>query len=284
MPELTPAEQMLYSTVKLVAKRAGKICSTGTGFFVNFARRGQSMVPTIVTNKHVIANSDSVTALCHLAENGKPSGKFVECTMPTSGGMVFPHPSDTVDLCAIPIGPIVHQALANNSPLFLVYLGLDLIPTDDDWEYFDAIEEVTMIGCPNGISDEANNLPIVRRGITATSLGKPYNGNPEFMVDMACFPGSSGSPIFLHNRTGYLDRRKNTYMMGGSRIRLVGVLYAGPHFTNRGQIILARPSEFSVATMMHLGIAIRSAELHAIDAEIKRIVPDMPALLSNKVA
>ncbi len=214
MPELTPAEQMLYSTVKLVTKGGGEVRATGTGFFVNFAVRGQSIVPAIVTNRHVIEAGDEVTALCHLANENKPSGKFAQCTMPTTGQNVFRHPDDSVDLCAIPIGQIMQQAIASKTPLFCVYLGLDLIPSDEDWEYFDAIEEVTMIGCPNGISDEANNLPIVRRGITATSLGKRYNGKSEFMVDMACFPGSSGSPVFLHDRAGYLDRRANSYMVG----------------------------------------------------------------------
>jgi hypothetical protein len=170
----------------------------------------------------------------------------------------------------------MNQASAANTPIFLVTLGLDLIPEADDWNYFDAIEEVTMIGCPNGLSDEANNLPIVRRGITATSLGKLYNGKPEFMVDMACFPGSSGSPVFLHDRAGYFDRKKNSYMMGGHRIKLVGVLYAGPQITNAGQDILTKPSKFEVATMMHLGNAIRSSELRELDAEIRRLLPEPP--------
>lgn len=284
MEKLSVAEQMLYSTVKIVSKLSGKSCSTGTGFFANFAVRGKSSVPAIVTNRHVVQGGDTITVICHLSDNDKPSGKFAECTLGTRGKSIVFHPDNSVDLCAIPIGHIMSEALVKKTPIFCVSLGLDLIPADDDWGYFDAIEEVTMVGCPNGISDEANNLPIVRRGITATSLGKLYNGKPEFMVDMACFPGSSGSPIFLHDRSGYFDRRKNTYMMGSSRTRLVGVLYAGPQVTSRGEIILAKPSEFSVATMMHLGNAIRSTELCALDAEIRRIIGESPALLSNMVA
>ncbi len=44
-----------------------------------------------------------------------------------------------------------------------------------------------MIGYPNGIWDEANNMPIIRRGITATHPNFNYNGKPEFMIDAACF-------------------------------------------------------------------------------------------------
>ncbi|CAA2136741.1 serine protease [Hyphomicrobium sp. ghe19] len=206
------AEQMLHSTVKLVSMKGGAACSTGTGFFMNFAIRGESSVPAIVTNKHVIEGSDQVTALCHLADDGKPSGKFIACGMPTTRNCVFHHPDANVDLCAVPIGNIMQAAIALKTPLFITHLALDLIPDDEDWKYFDAIEEVTMIGCPNGLSDEANNLPIVRRGITATSLGKLYNGKPEFMVDMACFPGSSGSPCFCMIGPGISTAKRTACM------------------------------------------------------------------------
>ncbi|MBN9259382.1 MAG: trypsin-like peptidase domain-containing protein, partial [Hyphomicrobium sp.] len=242
MEKLSVAEQMLYSTVKIVSKQSGKIRSTGTGFFATFAVRGKSSVPAIVTNRHVVHGGDTITVICHLSDDDKPSGNFAECTLSTRHNNIVCHPNSSIDLCAIPIAPILAEAVEKKTPLFCVTLGLELIPSDDDWNYFDAIEEVTMVGCPNGISDEVNNLPIVRRGITATSLGKLYNGKPEFMVDMACFPGSSGSPIFLHDRSGYLDRRKNSYMVGSSRTRLVGILYAGPQITSRGELILAKPS------------------------------------------
>jgi len=276
MSALTIAEQMLYSTVKLVSMKGGKVFQTGTGFFMSFAVRGESYVPTLVTNKHVVDGSDHVSALCHLATDKQPSGQFASCTVSTIAGNVFHHPDPNIDLCAIPFAGILEQAAAANNPLFVVTLGADLIPAQDDWQHFDAIEDVTMIGCPNGISDEANNLPIVRRGITATSLGKRYGGKPEFMVDMACFPGSSGSPVFLYDRAGYLDRKANSYMVGAHRLKLVGVLYAGPKITNAGQVILAKPSTFEVATMMHLGNAIRSSELLKLDEEIRRVVPEPP--------
>lgn len=153
-------------------------------------------------------------------------------------------------------------------------VGSDIIPADDDWQFFDAIEDVTMVGCPRGLYDEVNNLPLVRRGITATSLANRYNGKDEFVVDMACFPGSSGSPIFLFNQNGYLDRKKNSMMMGSTRILLAGVLYAGPLITNQGEIVLGQAPRIEVASMMHLGYAVRSTALRAIDERVRRIVAD----------
>ena len=63
-----------------------------------------------------------------------------------------------------------------------------------------AVEEIMMIGYPNGLWDAKNNLPIVRRGITGTPAFVDYNDKPEFVIDAACFPGSSGSPVFIVNQ------------------------------------------------------------------------------------
>jgi hypothetical protein len=277
MPDLTLAERLLYSTVKLTASKAGIIVSTGTGFFTYFAKDGDRFFPAIVTNKHVVNGADQITAICHFADNDKPSGKFVPCTMAISPGSYIEHPEVGVDLCAIPIGDILTQANNAGTPIFVQWVDQRIIPPENDWQLFDAMEEVTMIGCPNGISDEVNNLPIARRGITASPLSKRYNGKEEFLVDMACFPGSSGSPVFIYDRNGYLDRRTNQYMIGVQRIVFVGILYAGPQIANSGQIILGQPPRVMVAAMMHLGNVIRSSALHAIDAVVRRNLHSVPA-------
>lgn len=125
-----------------------------------------------------------------------------------------------------------------------------------------------MIGCPNGLSDNVNNLPIIRQGVTATNPSFPYNGKQEFMVDMACFPGSSGSPIFLYNNSGFYDGKEKSYIMGASRIKLLGILYAGPLISNSGEITLNNTLKFDVASMMHLGNAIRSSELKTLESYV----------------
>lgn len=270
MPDITLAERLLYSTVKLTASKGGVAVSTGTGFFMMLAKDGEKIIPAIVTNKHVVSGADKITAICHFADGDKPSGRFVECNIAVAPGAYIEHPDAGVDLCAIPIGDILNQAADAGTPIFLQWIDDSLIPSEDDWQYFDAMEEVTMVGCPNGISDEFNNLPIARRGITASPLSRRYNGRDEFLVDMACFPGSSGSPVFIYDRNGYLDRRTNNYNIGKQRIVFVGILFAGPQITNSGQIILGQSPRVMVAAMMHLGNVIRSSAVRVIDAEFRR--------------
>ena len=99
----------------------------------------------------------------------------------------------------------------------------------------DAVEEIIMIGYPNGLWDSTNNMPIVRRGITATNISFDYNGKKEFLIDAACFPGSSGSPVLICNVGAYRDKQGNLNL-GSSRVLFVGVLYAGPQLTVTGDI------------------------------------------------
>lgn len=267
---LTLSEQILYSTTNLKALKNNSVIGTGTGFFFKFATDDNKWFPAIVTNKHVATGCDAIAINLHIAEDGKPSGRITSYMIEISD--IVNHPSQNVDLCAIMIGNAVHHAGENGNPIFAIYLSPDVLPKDDYWEYFDAIEEIIMVGCPRGIFDETHNTPITRKGITATPISKKYNGKNEFMVDMACFPGSSGSPIFIYNKGSYYDKKTNTTNFGSDRILLVGVLYAGPLITNTGEIVLSNLPKVSINSTMHLGYVIRASELLILDEEVRRRV------------
>ncbi|ENX58299.1 MULTISPECIES: S1 family peptidase [Acinetobacter] len=259
---LTIAEQLLYSTIKIISVKQRVAFGTGTGFFSAFNRTRDSFAPVLVTNKHVIKGADSISIKCHLQEpiSGGPSGRYLNINLPLQN-LVIPHPNENVDLCAILVGDALNQANTDGNQIFYSNIEMGIIPVEDEWQYLDAIEEVTMIGCPNGISDEANNFPLVRQGITASNPSKRYNGKNEFVVDMACFPGSSGSPIFLYNPFGYFNKRTGNFQIGEGRLKLLGILYAGPLISNTGQITLNTKPSVEMNSPMHLGFAIRSSEL-----------------------
>lgn len=263
---LSLAERLLYSTVKIDTS----VGSRGTGFFVRFPVDDERGVVLLITNKHVVKGASSVTVRCHLADGSKPSGDLMPCTVHLDGNSLIDHPSPEVDLCGVYFGSILKMAEDDGRPIFYQHLSPEIIPKEAEWEQFDAIENVTMIGCPRGITDEFNNLPIVRRGITASSLAKRYNGKNEFLVDMACFPGSSGSPIFIYDSSGYYDKVNNTNNIGKVRLMLVGILWGGPIIDNNGRIVFSNDPQIVVASMMHLGFAIRATELLAFDGEIRK--------------
>jgi Trypsin-like peptidase domain len=271
MLKLTIAENLLYSTVKLTTFDSNRQESTATGFFVNLAKDGDDSIPCIVTNRHVIEGAERVFIRFHVSDQNKPSGQSIAYGLKmTNLGYVF-HPDTDVDLCAFTIIDILERAVNDGKPIFRQVIPLSFIPPESDWEYFDALEDLVMVGCPNGISDEFNNLPIFRRGITASSLSKNYNGKHEFLVDMACYPGSSGSPIFVYNTNGFLDRRQDAFAIDRQRLVFVGILYAGPQISNYGRQVLTQPKSIEVDTMMHLGHAIRSTALNVLDDEARKL-------------
>jgi hypothetical protein len=265
----TTAERLLYTTTKVTTILNDQPHGSGTAFFYNVRTDDGEFINLLVTNKHVVSGSDAIYIVFHrLAPDSNPpapSGELLSWKINYSQQAFFNHPDPDVDLCALVISDVSNQTAQVGTPIFFIGLDNAIIPSEDDWVNFDAIENVQMIGCPRGIHDEVNNIPITRRGTTATPLGNHYNGKQEFVVDMACFPGSSGSPIILNNRDGYLDRKGNAFMMGGERLFLVGVLYAGPMITNDGTIILNHMPRVEVATMMHLGFALRSTRLLDIE-------------------
>ena len=234
---MTPAETLMHTTVRLECLLDGNRQSTGTGFFFSFKLDDKNYVPLIVTNKHVI-NSPKVGAfvLTKCNEQGEPLlGQTERVVLDNFESLWIKHPETSVDLAVFPIAPLYHQAEAKGLKFFAPPIGEDLLPTPEKIADLSGLESITMIGYPNGIWDEKNNMPIARRGITATHPKNDYNGLPVFVIDCACFPGSSGSPVFIFDQGGYLDA-KGSLSLGSDRIILLGVLFAGPQHVAEGEI------------------------------------------------
>lgn len=130
---------------------------------------------------------------------------------------------------------------------------------------------------PIGLSDVRNNYPIFRRGYTAAHPAVDFNKDGIGLVDMACFPGSSGSPIYILNEMGYRDKRGNFYL-GRPRIILLGVLFAGPQYNARGDIVVEtiptaiQKVETNTKIMTNLGYYIKATEINEFQKTIENII------------
>lgn len=269
--DLTQTERLLYTTTRLETWAKGVPLQVGTGFFYWFELAENVRCILLVTNKHVLVGADTVKFAMHIggSKTKGPSGELIQMELPLPG-IVLAHPEDSVDLCALVVSEAIDKAQKKGLMPHFVCIEKGTIPEGDEWSNFDGIEELVMVGCPSGIYDSKHNLPITRRGITATSLVNDYEGRREFVVDLACFPGSSGSPIFVMNDIGYLDRAQNAFMMGTPRIKLVGVLFAGPQVSANGHVQLATPGQVSVQTMMHLGYALKADRILELEDIVRR--------------
>lgn len=228
MASLTISEIAMHSTVHIECKNALNNSSNGTGFFFSFHSHENIHVPVIVTNKHVVENSCQGSFHLNMcgSDNKLSYGNHQQVLLDNFEQRWFKHPDPDVDLAIMPYGTVINSMIQNGLNPFLCPLNSSLIYSEEALNSLLPIEDIVMIGYPSGIWDHKNNLPIVRRGSTATPVYVDYLGKKEFLVDAACFPGSSGSPIFLLNQGTYTTR--DASIVAGSRIVLLGILYSGP--------------------------------------------------------
>lgn len=265
--ELSISEQLMYSTVRIECVLSTGQSSVGTGFFYNFLEQEDgSHVPAIVTNKHVIEDAINGRFILTEADNeGLPlDNSHIPIELSHFEQRWIGHPEDNVDLCIMLIAPIFHELEEMDKRVFYRTIQKSIIHTTEELNELHAIEDITMIGYPNGLWDSINNKPVARKGITATHPKHNYEGREEVVIDAACYGGSSGSPVFILNEGSYSSADS---VVIGSRIIFLGILYAGPQVAVNGEVeIVTIPTSQSRAitrsmVMMNLGFVIKAHKL-----------------------
>lgn len=264
---LSISEQLMYSTVRLECELLGGGRSVGTAFFFALPHQEEDKhIPLIVTNKHVVKDATKGKFLLTQAdEDENPlDANHIPVELDDFENRWIFHPEKDVDLCVMTFAPIYYEVEKMGKRLFYRQIDISMVKTPKELSELVAIEEITMIGYPNGIWDSLNNKPIIRRGITATHPKFDYNGKEELMIDAACYGGSSGSPVFILNEGAYTTR--NSTFLGNSRVIFLGVLYAGPQVSIEGDIVVedvptAQRAVSYSRVMMNLGIVIKAHKL-----------------------
>lgn len=232
-------DKIAYCVTRLECVDAKGKVSVGTGFIFGIHAMEGTHMPLLVTNKHVV--KDSVQVIFHLTkkdENGNPVfSDYQEVKVKTKGNWKD-HPNPEVDLCAMTLGNILTTFSEKlKTEILWSRIMPNNIPSEEDFATLKPVEDVVMVGYPNGIWDQYNNRPIFRKGITATQPGLPYNGKKEFLIDIAAFPGSSGSPVFLYKEGFNVVNTAGTRLAGrDDKFFFVGILYAGHMYNAQGEI------------------------------------------------
>lgn len=238
---------------------------TGTGYFFQFKEENNRYIPCIVTNKHVVKDTMMGQFRFTVEKKDDQTHKehYIDYKVTNFERFWIPHPEPSVDLCILPIKDIMEDIEKKGCVFAHLFVEKSLIQKKEVIATLSAIEDIIMIGYPSGIWDAINNRPIVRKGITATHPYLDYNGKSEFMIDAACFPGSSGSPVFLYNQGNYTVGDTLTI---GSRLILLGTLYAGPQQLVTGEFgIVNIPTRQQAVTHsmipINLGMVIKAQKI-----------------------
>lgn len=182
----TVAQQLLFATVRVETGQG-----VGTAFIFSYqVKKGEMLF--LVTNKHVVAGAQSGQFFFTLSDGEKPLiGERFDVRVNRFEQGWHGHPNPEVDITVMPLAPLLNKIQQQGKKVFIRAIPRKLLPTEEQLESFDAIEQVIFIGYPVGMYDQVNLIPITRTGMTATPLQLDYNGRPSFLIDASVFPGSS---------------------------------------------------------------------------------------------
>lgn len=253
---------LMHSTVRIeVTKPEGR--HTGTGFYYVIPSPAQtSSIPLIVTCAHLI--NGATAGEFFLAITGSNRQDRVEIVRRVSfadcGSQWIHHPDPKIDLAAIPVAPLMRILEKQGKGIDMSPFNPQLFPSQEKLDDLSLFQEVKVVGYPIGIWDSQNNLPILRRGMVASDLGKDFNGAPEFLIDAAILPGSSGSPVIVADDGAFVD---SGTLMSGMRVIFLGVVYATPMQATPGKVqIIPIPTAFDAVaitpTPSSLGVVLKA--------------------------
>lgn len=277
--KLSISELVINSTIRIecsgdtiVNGKKARFTSIGTGFYFQF-KIDSLYLPVIVTNYHVIKKTDKCKLNFTESILNKPNyGSIITETINYSENPWIRHPK--VDLAILPINPIIQNIIKTENKIpYVIYYTEDLLPTKKLLDSLSAIEEVFMIGYPKGLWDKTNNLPIVRKGITATPVYLDYEGNNQFLLDIPIYSGSSGSPVVLLNQGSFPSRTGALAI--GNRLALLGINVQSKEYDAEGELILPSINakiETKTKLPINIAIVIKSEELLEFKPILKNLL------------
>ena len=260
-------EFLIRTTIRMEVQTKYGLC-TGTGFFFTF-KLDEYNIPVIVTNKHVVKGGNIGEIIFSTVDekNNIIEGKKHSITITEFEKAWIMHPDNNIDLCIMPIAPILESVGKNGIHLACAFLLKENMLNETDIINLSKIEDITVIGYPDGIWDYYNNLPIVRKGITATPICYNFENTPKFLIDAAIYGGSSGSPVFIYNQGSYSSK---SGLYAGDRLKFVGIVYAVAQHTITGEMkIVDIPTINKPVSVVqvpnNLGVVIKAEQLNVFE-------------------
>lgn len=259
---LTVQEQCYYSVVRLETTELSGKTFEETAFAFSLSHNGQSH-QFLTTAKHNVKDAQ-VGRVAFLRAEGLGNQRH-----PVLGDPYFEeirgfkqwwsgHADPEVDVAVAPLGALLQRLEQSGVDVFLRSLHEGLIPRVG-LDLFDVIEEILFVGYPAGAWDSVNHLPIVRRGSTAAPYDVDYRGRSQFLVDAAVVPGSSGSPVFIHNAGSYPSKMGGLVL--GTRLFFLGMTSQAHYRNEQGELAIPGTEEmFRLKTpqLVNLGIAVKA--------------------------
>lgn len=261
------SESLARTTVRLECSN-GTQSSVGTSFLYRIDDEDESWIPILITNRHVVANFSSarltLSAAADLTQASPRDATTI--TVNELQSFVVYHPNPQVDLAAILLGPITHHHHERGgAPIHLNAINISDLVDSATESRMRFVENVIVVGYPQGLWDDYRNLPLFRQGITASPAALDYCNESKFLIDCSIYPGSSGSPVFLYDSGAFIDASTNEVSFG-ERVKLLGIVFAVMLYEANGQIAqqqvpTAMTANLTASIPNNLGVVLKAREI-----------------------
>lgn len=252
MSDKASTSHLPYCTARLRSKLSDGGSSIGTGFFFRFT---EAKDVYLITNLHVVEGAmltefDLPERPLQQWSNGC---RWIDFAIKDPQARWVRHPDNKIDMCCCN----VTEMLAENTAYYIP-ITTRAIPSYASLSDFPEVSEVLIVGYALDLMDRQYRRPLIRRGITASHPSLGFDWESRFIIDAACPPGSSGSPVF------HLPDVHNSYdsiLTPDPETQLLGILYSSAYYEKEGSVKLTniptQPSSLS-DTPINLGGVIPS--------------------------
>ena len=278
MPSTGSVENAITrSTVQLLAgSNPATLTSTGTGFYYKVVHPTTNLAKIlIITNKHVVRGASmvqfvisSAPSITNVNGHRQPIDRRDDVVNWSLNANLLEHPDPQIDLCAIDVTIPLGNVLQSGRQLRSMFIDRSWLPSPESRSLLRDIEQVLVVGYPHGIWDQHNNMPVARIGTTATHPLAMYQGKSNFLIDVAAFGGSSGSPVFTYESPMF--RQDDGNLSPGTKVQFLGVIWGVLEKSTSGslrqvEIPAALTVVPTVATSLNLALALHGEAILAID-------------------
>lgn len=277
-----PIDHLSLSTTPVNLFKGSELVSQGTGFYyVEKVEDGQVLF--LVTNYHVLTGSapsdkkapigDNVSFQFHESAEETGNVKTVRFPLFTRSGKPVWIASASFPEADLAVIPVVGNA----------YKDSKVSCISADWAKSQMLlrptTNVTLVGYPYGFFDTANALPIWKTGTIASEPAVDFEKKPLLLIDVAAFPGMSGSPVFAI-ASGMYELADGSAVTAGAVREFLGV-YASMQMVGKNKFLeqLTHGAQYGIRDMESLQIGhvwkaklvletIKSVDIRRWDGEI----------------
>jgi hypothetical protein len=238
-------DHISLSTTPINLLKASDVIGLGSGFYFGITD-GQGGAIFLVTNYHVLTGSpplekkaplgDYITFQFHNSVSNTGDVRTVRMPLFTRNGKPVWITSRAVPDADVAIIPLPSG----------FWKGCQVFGIERDWANQEMkirpTTAVTLIGYPHGFYDAKNALPIWKTGTIASEPEIDFEGNPLVLVDVAAFPGMSGSPAFAIS-SGMYEKAVGYGVSPGIVRQFIGI-YASMQMVTKHKFLEQLPQGF----------------------------------------